>query len=235
MEKLELYERVRVVPEEAKKEIKAGRIKGMTDINPMWRIKKLTEEFGPCGIGWYYKPIKKWAETIGDETCVFADIELYIRDGEQWSMPICGTGGSKLSTKERSGVYVSDECYKMATTDALSVACKQLGIGADVYFSSDRTKYDKPDDAVRKTENNPTSKPDERSANKPVTRPANKGETIGAVDISVLRDYFADNGISEEKILKKYAYKSLKEMPQRIFTNITNPSNLNYFQQKCGV
>ena len=30
----------------------------------------------------------------------------------------------------------------MAVTDALSVACKQLGIGADVYFDRDKTKYD---------------------------------------------------------------------------------------------
>ena len=46
MENLELYEKVRSVPENAQKEIKGGRLKGMTDINPMWRIKKLTEEFG---------------------------------------------------------------------------------------------------------------------------------------------------------------------------------------------
>lgn len=75
-----------------------------------------------------------------------------------------------------------------------------------------------------------------RESKKTESKPAGSaGETIGSVDISVLRDYFADNGISEEKILKKYAYKSLEEMPQRIFTNVTNPNNLNYFQQKCGV
>lgn len=37
---------------------------------------------------------------------------------------------------------MSDECYKMATTDALSVACKNLGIGADVYWKESKTKYD---------------------------------------------------------------------------------------------
>ena len=140
---LELYNKVRVVPDEAKKPIKGGRLKGMTDINPMWRIKMLTEEFGPCGIGWYYKPVKKWPEIVGDEIAVFVDVELYIKIDGEWSMPIYGNGGSKLSTRESGGVYVSDECYKMATTDALSVACKQLGIGADVYYGADKTKYDK--------------------------------------------------------------------------------------------
>ena len=40
-ENMSLYNRVRQVPEEAKKPFDTGRFKG-TDINPMWRIKVLT-------------------------------------------------------------------------------------------------------------------------------------------------------------------------------------------------
>lgn len=153
MGKLDLYNRVRIVPEEAKKPIKGGRLNGMTDINPMWRIKVLTSEYGPCGIGWFYKPVKKWTEQAGGETVAFVDIELFIKVDGEWSQPICGTGGSKLSQNERNGLFVSDECYKMATTDAISVACKQLGIGADVYFGADRTKYDSPFERVERVRN----------------------------------------------------------------------------------
>lgn len=153
MGNLDLYNRVRVVPEEAKKPIKGGRLNGMTDINPMWRIKVLTSEYGPCGIGWFYKPVKKWTEQAGGETVAFVDIELFINVDGEWSQPICGTGGSKLSQNERNGLFVSDECYKMATTDAISVACKQLGIGADVYFGADRTKYDSPFERVERVRN----------------------------------------------------------------------------------
>lgn len=139
---LNIYEQVRRVPDNAKKTIGAGRLKGMTDINPMWRIKVLTEMFGACGFGWYYKVTSERTEQYEDEICVFVDLELYIKYNGEWSMPIHGTGGSKLATKERNGVYVSDECFKMATTDALSVACKQLGIGADVYWNGDNnSKY----------------------------------------------------------------------------------------------
>ena len=53
-ENMDLYNVLRDVPNIAKKAITAGRLKGMTDINPMYRIKALTEEFGPCGIGWWY-------------------------------------------------------------------------------------------------------------------------------------------------------------------------------------
>lgn len=153
MGNLDLYNRVRIVPEEAKKPIKGGRLNGMTDINPMWRIKVITSEYGPCGIGWFYKPVKKWTEQAGGETVAFVDIELFIKVDGEWSQPICGTGGSKLSQNERNGLFVSDECYKMATTDAISVACKQLGIGADVYFGADRTKYDSPFERVERVRN----------------------------------------------------------------------------------
>ena len=60
----------------------------------------------------------------------------------EWSKPIQGVGGSSFVTNERNGLYTSDECFKMAYTDALSIACKSLGMGADVYFAKDRTKYD---------------------------------------------------------------------------------------------
>lgn len=141
MENLQIYDTVRAVPDSAKKPISGGRLSGKTDINPMWRIKVLTEQFGPCGIGWYYKPVRKWTETVGDEVAAFVDIELYIRQNGEWSMPIPGTGGSMLVEKQKGGLYLCDECYKMATTDAISVSCKQLGIGADVYWEEDASKY----------------------------------------------------------------------------------------------
>ena len=46
-----------------------------------------------------------------------------------------------LVAAETKGLYTSDEAFKMAYTDAISVACKQLGIGADVYWSRGETKY----------------------------------------------------------------------------------------------
>lgn len=141
MGNLDIYEECRKVPDNAQKPISAGRLKGKTDINPMWRIKKLTELFGPCGIGWYYDVENKWTEEAGGEIAGFVDINLYIKSGGEWSKPIHGTGGSMLAANEKGGLHLSDECYKMATTDAISVACKQLGIGADVYWNADSTKY----------------------------------------------------------------------------------------------
>lgn len=145
MENLQIYNNTRSVPREALKEISAGRLKGKSDINPMWRIKTLTEQFGPCGIGWKYEITSQWLEKGGnDDVAGFCNINLYIKVDGQWSEPIPGTGGSSFITKESKGLYTSDEVFKMALTDAISVACKALGFGADVYWSSDKTKYSNP-------------------------------------------------------------------------------------------
>ena len=140
---MRIYDAVRAVPEDAKRAIMAGRLKGKTDINPMWRIKALTEQFGPCGDGWGYTIDRLWIEEgAKGEKCANAMISLWYRreDGTR-SEPVVGIGGNMLVANEKNGLYTSDECYKMALTDAISVACKALGFGADVYWSADRTKY----------------------------------------------------------------------------------------------
>lgn len=131
-----VYEAGRAVPPEAQKPFSNGSFSG-TDINPMWRIKKLTEIFGPAGIGWYTEVLSERAETYGDTVMAIVDINLYVKVGDEWSKPIFGTGGNQLVQVTKSGARPSDEGYKKAYTDALSIACKALGIGADIWFSKD--------------------------------------------------------------------------------------------------
>ena len=147
---LSIYDSVREVPKEAKKEIEAGRLKGKHDINPMWRIKKLTEVFGPAGFGWYTEIVRTWTEASeSGEMAVFVDINLYVKKDGEWSRPIFGNGGNKLIANEKKYEngqqvyipYLDDDAYKKAYTDAISVAAKALGVGADVYFEKDKGKY----------------------------------------------------------------------------------------------
>ena len=140
---LDIYEQGRNVPPEACKPIPAGKLKGMTDINPMWRIKKLTEMFGPCGIGWVTRIIYKSVENgANGEAIAIVDVGFKYKLNGEWSEEIVCTGGSMLVNTEKGRLVSSDEAFKMAYTDALGVCCKMLGIGADIYFSKDRTKYD---------------------------------------------------------------------------------------------
>ncbi len=145
-DKLAVYRQVERVPAEAIKPILAGRIKGMSDINPMWRIKIMTQTFGPVGFGWKYTIDRQWTEQYGDEVKCYCNVSLFVKNADgQWSDAIPGTGGSSEVSIERNGLYVNDESYKMALTDALSVAMKSLGVGASVYFGKDAdygTKYE---------------------------------------------------------------------------------------------
>jgi len=143
MENTELWNNVKQPPESALKKITGGRLSGMTDISPQWRFLVLTEQFGPCGVGWKYTVDKLWPESGSDgQIFAFAQVSLFTKDSDVWSEPIPGIGGSMLVTKESAGLHSSDEGYKMAVTDALSVACKALGIAADIYMGLwDGSKY----------------------------------------------------------------------------------------------
>jgi hypothetical protein len=137
---LRFFEAKRAVPDSAKKKIIGGKLKGMTNINPMFRIEALTEIFGPCGIGWRTENCQYWTTEGAGECVVWCSLDLYICENGQWSYPINGVGGSKLYGKGQ-GEGINDEAYKMAQTDALSVACKNLGFAADIYYGLDDTKY----------------------------------------------------------------------------------------------
>lgn len=153
MENLDVYNKIKKVPEKAKKKITGGRLSGMTDIKPMWRIEKLTEIFGMCGVGWK-APIKnkEIIEGANGEKIAIVDIELFVKVDGKWSEAIEGTGGSSFISKEKNGLYTSDECFKMAYTDALSVACKSLGMGAEVYWGD--SKYNTAEEPTLEEANN---------------------------------------------------------------------------------
>ncbi|MCK4499913.1 hypothetical protein KAU11_05405, partial [Candidatus Babeliales bacterium] len=161
MENLKFWNQCNQPPSWALKKIQAGRLKGKSDISPQWRYQVLTEMFGPCGIGWKFTVDKLWTEPGSHEQVfAFAQISLFVKTEEQWSEPIPGAGGSMLVAKEKAGLYSSDEAYKMSITDALSTACKMLGIAADIYAGLfDGAKYANPHQPKSADKSPPSAKP----------------------------------------------------------------------------
>ncbi len=142
MENMSIYECSRSCPDNALRTIQAGKLKGKSDINPVWRIKQLTQLFGPCGVGWKLCNVRYWTEPgANGEVSAWCSLELKIKAEGEWSDGIGGVGGSMLINTEKGRLVTNDEAYKMAYTDAVSVCCKMLGFAADVYWESDRTKY----------------------------------------------------------------------------------------------
>ena len=124
----------------------------------MWRLKKLTEAFGPCGFGWTVRIVRTWLEDGAEkvrmndrgeilehnrERTANVEIALKVKYNGEWSEDIAGIGGAMFLELESRGFNTEDEAYKKAYTDAISVACKALGIAADIYFAKDPdSKYD---------------------------------------------------------------------------------------------
>lgn len=160
---LRIWNQCKQVPTQHLKPIQAGRLKGKSDISPQWRMQIMTEMYGPCGVGWKYAIDKLWTEKgNGNEVFAFAQISLYTKEGDNWSEAIPGIGGHFLIEQESKGPHNNDEAYKMATTDALGVAMKALGVAADIYLGLfDGSKYMK-------------------EAPKPVTGDSSKGKTSAA-------------------------------------------------------
>ena len=177
MDNMEIWGKLETTPKEAQKEISAGRLKGFTDINPMWRFKKLTEVFGSCGIGWKYEVVSTHTmHGPNEEQAAFVNILLYYKKDGEWSEGIPGMGGSMFVAKESKGLHTSDECFKMALSDAIGTACKALGMSADIYFSKDKTKYtggqDAPEEKMETVED---------AANFVLEFGKYKGKTLGEV------------------------------------------------------
>lgn len=197
---LELWNKLKAVPAAAKKKIGGGRLKGMTDIKPQWRLQMMTEQFGPIGSGWYYDIVDRWTEDYAGEVSVYISLKLYVKNGESWSMPIAGIGGSKVVAKESAGPHHSDEAYKMATTDALSVAMKQIGVAADVYMGLSDSKYDKPTEDEKPVQKFEDYKPvtnNQKEAFKSFMAEFVKINDTAA--IKHLSDLMADDKMSEKK------------------------------------
>lgn len=157
MDNTRIYERTRQCPPNALREIQAGKLRGKSDINPMWRIKTLTELFGPCGEGWRTSGEQFWTTPgANGEIVAWCSLQLTWREDRQgtWSEPVFGVGGAMLVDTQKGKLTTNDDAYKMAYTDAISVACKALGLAADVYWQADVTKYSpRPDqDPPRQTQ-----------------------------------------------------------------------------------
>lgn len=177
-ENLKLWNSVEKPPKEALKEIKGGRLKGMTDIKPQWRYKTMTEQFGMCGVGWKYVVTRKWTEVGSHEQLLcFVDVDLHFQNDGKWSDAIPGTGGSTLVAKESNGLHTSDEGYKMALTDALGVAMAKLGVASEIYMGNwTGSKYKDTAESVNK----------EHPANKSAGQKESTGENDTTIEVLLM-------------------------------------------------
>jgi len=127
----ELWDRLgKTDPSQTKQFKRAGGFSG-TAIKPMWSYRRMTEEYGPCGVGWGVgEPTFKIIEA-GDEILVYCIASVWHGSRENI---VFGVGGDKAVAKFSSGLKTDDEALKKAFTDGVTNALKMIGVGADVHM-----------------------------------------------------------------------------------------------------
>jgi hypothetical protein len=137
--KTDLWDRLgKTDPAHTKSFQRAGGFKG-TAIKPMWSYRRMTEEYGPCGVGWGIgEPSFKIIEA-GGEVLVYCIASIWHGSREN---VVYGVGGDKALAKFSSGLKTDDEALKKAFTDGVTNALKMIGVGADVHMGMfDDSKY----------------------------------------------------------------------------------------------
>jgi hypothetical protein len=124
------------------KKFNAGRFKG-TDINATYRMRHLTERFGPAGKGFGFDIGQPIFYGEGDLRAVTISAALWwMEDGTKHTAPE-HYGGTKLYLTAKGKVTgVDEDAVKKAVTDAMGKAALALGAHADVYMGlHDDSKY----------------------------------------------------------------------------------------------
>jgi len=126
-------------PKHTKSFKRAGGFSG-TAIKPMFSYRRMTEEFGPCGIGWGINaPAFEVVAGPEGEVLVFCTVSIWHENRDQI---VFGVGGDKAVGKNKYGLASDDEAFKKAFTDAITNAMKLIGVGADVHMGMfDDNKY----------------------------------------------------------------------------------------------
>lgn len=140
---------------------------------PHWVVQRLTEIFGPCGIGWGYTIISSTIHPpLGDgKTAIHsAHIGLwYMADGERSDL-VEAIGATEFSGVRSNGKqYADDDAFKKSVTDGIVKAASLLGVAGEIFmgiYDSKQphgSKYEAPEERDS-GDNEPPKKPGEFEA-----------------------------------------------------------------------
>lgn len=152
---MRLWDRVCVTDPKAVKPI-TGKDYGGNSPKPYWIIQRLTEEFGPCGLGWGYaiedERFERFSET---DNLHIARVRLwYIMPDTQQRGEVVQMGQTKATYVTSKGIFkVDEDAPKKSVTDALVKCASYIGFAGDIfsgrwddsrYVSWAREQYEEP-------------------------------------------------------------------------------------------
>lgn len=139
---LALWRAVETTPPDQTKAITGKAYKG-TSPKPYWIVRKATETFGPCGIGWGFNIVSERIEDGLDGTRIHvAHVRVWFKwQGERGEIE--HVGQTVFCHKTRGGEARTDEdAPKKSVTDALVKALSMIGFAGDIFMGRyDDSKY----------------------------------------------------------------------------------------------
>lgn len=149
---------------------------------PYYLVRKATEVFGPCGIGWGFEILREHVEdgSAGDKVHIAHVRVWYNWNGQRGTVE--HVGQTMLAGKNKNGTFTDEDAPKKSVTDALVKALSMIGFAGDIFIGRyDDSKY--VDDLRREV--------DEANAlPKPPRPPERQAPTMGSS--SELRDKMID-------------------------------------------
>lgn len=138
----DLWARVCVTDPKAVKEITGKQYRGNSP-KPYWIVERLTEEFGPCGIGWGFTIASERMERLStDDVLHVAVVDFwYVLDGKTGHIQQVGqTKATYMSSKDK--LVVDEDAPKKSVTDALVKCASYIGFAGDIFAGRwDDSKY----------------------------------------------------------------------------------------------
>ncbi len=129
-------------PKHTKPFSRSGGFKG-TAVKPIYTEQKMTEEFGPCGVGWgISEPQFQVVPGSEGQVAVYCWASIWFNYEGKVSAPVPGVGGDIVVVSQKDRLRTDDEAFKKAFTDAIGNAMKHIGMSADVHMGRfDDSKY----------------------------------------------------------------------------------------------
>jgi hypothetical protein len=139
---MDLWDRVCVTDPKAVKPITGKQYKGNSP-KPYWIVQRLTEEFGPCGLGWGYTVLNERMERLTPTDVLHVALVRfwYVLDGKRGEVEQIGQTKA-VYEKSAGGFMVDEDAPKKSVTDALVKCASYIGFAGDIFAGRwDDSKY----------------------------------------------------------------------------------------------
>lgn len=142
MSNKELWDRVCKTDPRAVKAITGKQYQGNSP-KPYWIVERLTEEFGPCGIGWGFSILNERMERLTDTEILHVAVVRFWYDlnGKRGELEQIGQTKA-VYEKSKGGLMVDEDAPKKSVTDALVKCASYIGFAGDIFSGRwDDSKY----------------------------------------------------------------------------------------------